>query len=621
MGSRHAGHRLPGRPHVRVVVALALAIAAGANGTNLDDLHFNHGIAFFHDLKYPADFTHFDYLNPNAPKGGVLIESTQQAFNTLAPMRDGGIQPPSGFWFSSETLLVRAGDEVSAFYGRLADGVAITDDRLAMVFRIHPDARWSDGVPITSRDVEFTIEVNQERIASRLFYSFIQSVERIDDRHVAIHLEHPLTLNHIIMMQFMSIVPAHYWETRDMTAHTTEVPVMSGPYRIADMKLGRYVEWRRNADYWGRDIPVNKGRYNFDVVRYEVYRDATVIRESFRKGLIDIWTEGDVRYWHKSYDVPAFDKGWIKKMRRHFGIEIGIRRAIGLNNRLAKFRDRRVRHALTLAFDFDWQNRILHAGQHKRAHSYFPDTILAATGLPSADELALLEPFRADLPAELFDRPFEFAATPTPDVHRDHLVRARDLLADAGWRIVDGVLVNADGETMTIEFLSRSADDARTLLPYFANLARLGIDANMRLVESAQYINLMRDYDFDATLKNQDILMPPVIELGPTYHSDTVFEPMSRNTAGVSHPAIDHLIDAAERATTLPEMVAACRALDRVLLWQYYQIPLYAVDLRRTVYWDKFGIPDFAAEYWPAFPDGWWYDEAKAARIDIDAIR
>ena len=601
-----------------VVAAVLLALPALPN-TALDGLEFKHGIAFFGELKYPPDFTHLEYLNPDAPKGGLLVEATQSAFNNFAPLAEGGIGAPSGFWFSADTLLVRAGDEVSAFYGRLADGIAVTDDRLAMVFRIHPDAKWRDGVPITSADVAFTFDAQLSQVGGRMYLDFIASVEEIDDRHVAIHLNTPLTVNNVIMVQFTSILPAHYWRERDPTVVSLEPPLSSGPYRIRALKAGRFIEYERDPDYWGRDIPVNRGRYNFDRVRYEVYRDATVIRESFRKGLVDIWTETDVRYWHSAYDTPAFERGWIKKIRRQFGIEVGVRSSIALNNRQPRFKDRRVREALTLAMDFEWQNRTLHHGYHKRAQSYWPDTILAATGLPSEAELALLAPFRDQLPAALFERTFRFPEAHSAEKRRANLVRARDLLRAAGWQATNGRLANAAGETFTLKFLSQNPADARILLPYFQDLLRLGIEADLRVVESSQYINLLRRFEFDAMLKNQDILMPPVIELKATYHSEAANLPLSRNVAGISDPALDFLVTEANLVTTLNGMVATCRAIDRVLLWNYYQIPLYAVDRRRTVHWDKFGIPAYEPQYWPAFPDGWWYDPVKAARIAVDA--
>lgn len=619
-GPKRSGLRTlaQGRPKVFRHVCWLILVTHIASAGDIDpaQLDFAHGIAFFADLKYPAGFTHLDYLNPDAPKGGQLNEASQAAFDTFAPLPEGGTSPPAGFWFYADTLLIRSGDEVSAFYGRLADGIAVTDDRMAIVFRIHPDARWRDGVPVTAKDVKYTFETRLAQLQGRTYFGFIRSLAAIDDRHAVIHLNHPLTLNHIIMVQFTSILPEHYWRDRNPHEPTLTPPLSSGPYEIAAFEQGRYIVYRRDPDYWGRDLPVNKGRYNFDTVRYEIYRDATVTREAFRKGLVDIWTEGDIRYWHNGYDTPAFEKGWIRKIRRHFGIEVGVRSSIALNNRLPRFRDRRVRQALTLAMDFEWQNRTLHAGHHNRAHSYWPDTILAATGMPSDDELELLRPFADSLPDELFRRPFRFEEPASPAAHRSNMVAARNLLEKAGWRISEGTLRNAAGDAFEIEFLSRNAADARVLLPYFQQLAQLGIRGSVRLAETSQYINRIRTLDFDAVLKNQDILMPPVIELRATYHSETAEVPLSRNTAGIAHPALDFLIDKAERATTLDEIVAACRALDRVLLWQYYQIPLYAVDLRRTVHWDRFGRPAVEGTYWPAFPDGWWYDPERAARIE-----
>lgn len=258
---------------------------------------------------------------------------------------------------TADTLIIRTGDQVSAFYGRLADGIAVTPDQMAMVFRIHPDARWHDGVPITAQDVVFTFELLLSGLQGGIWYGFIASVEAIDERHVAVHLKEPMTLNNIIMMSYTSIQPAHYWAEHDPRSVSLEPPLGSGPYKVSKLRQGNFIEFERVPDYWGRDIPVNRGRYNFDVMRFDVYRDATVTREALRKGLIDHWTEQDLRYWHTAYDIPAVEKGWLKKVRRNFHIEIGVRRVIALNNRRDKLQDRRVRRALTLAMDFECHSK------------------------------------------------------------------------------------------------------------------------------------------------------------------------------------------------------------------------------------------------------------------------
>ncbi len=603
-----AMHRMTG-PFLLLVSVSALA------EVNLNALEFTHGIAFYHELKYPEGFTHLEHLNPDAPKGGNLVLTTSSNFDTFAPAAEGGTGAP-GDWLRDDRLIRRGGDELSGFYGNLADGIAITDDRLAIVFRVHPQAKWRDGVPITSKDVAYTLRVLTAQASGRLFFHFIDSVEEIDDRHVAIHLKVPVQLSDVMIFEFIAIMPEHYWRDKDPSAATLVPPLNSGPYEITAFKQGRYVEYRRDPDYWGKDIPLNRGRYNFDTIRFDIYRDATVTREAFRKGLVDIWTESDARYWHHAFDTPAYHKGWVKKIRRKQGLEVGVREGIVLNNRREKFRDRRVRQALTLAVDFEWQNRVLHFGYHKRAHSYWPDTILSATGLPSADELALLSPYRAQLPAELFLRPFRFPEVVTEEDYRANVMRARELLDKAGWHIVDGVLRNAAGEAFEIAFLSRYPADARTLLPYFQRLEQLGIRGYLVLVDGAsQWINRRRQFDFDALLAPTTSPMPPHIVLQYMFHSDSALVPGSGNRSGISDPVVDFLVDEAVAARTLSQMIAACRAIDRVLLWQYYQIPLYALDLLATVHWDKFGRPAYEPKYQPAFPDGWWYDPEKAARI------
>ena len=583
--------------------------------TSLEALEFKHGIALYHDLKYPPDYSHLEYLNPNAPKGGTLVLPTGTNFDTFAPIAERGTGAP-GRRFQNDSLITRSGDELSAFYGLIADGIAITDDQTTVVFRIHPQARWRDGVPITSSDVTFSVESLTSRIAGRLYYRTIESVERIDDRHVAFHLREPLQLPTLMSFDYLPIMPEHYWRDGDPTASTLTPPLTSGPYHVAEFKQGRYVVYRRDPDYWGKDIPVNRGRYNFDTIRFEVYRDASVTREAFRKGLVDVWDESDARYWHGGFDIPALKRGWIKKIRRNAGLEVGIREGIVLNNRRERFKDRRIRQALTLAVDFEWQNRTLHYGYHRRAHSYWPDTILAATGLPSADELVLLDPYRDQLPAELFEKPFRFPEIEKEADHRALVVRARELLREAGWFVVDGVLTNATGETFDMEFLARSSSEARTLLPYFQRLRQLGIRARMALASGdSEWINRLRRFGYDAALVSMRIQMPPVIGLVDRFHSDSAMVPTSANRSGINSPVVDFLIEKAVSAHALPQMIAACRALDRVLLWQYYQIPLYAVAPRTTVHWGKFGRPEYEPKYQPAYPDGWWYDRERAARI------
>ena len=577
---------------------------------------YKHGITFFGELKYPPDFTHYDFVNPNAPKGGALVLATEENFNTLSPLADSLGAP--GAWRVYDTLVAGRRDELDSFYGRLADGIWVSGDRMTVVFRLHPEARWHDAVPVTARDVQFTIEQYQATLRLQQMMAWVDSVEILSGREVALHLVAPLTISDIFRLSWSGILPAHYWENRDINKVTLEPPVGSGPYRVAEVRQGRHILYERVPDYWGRDIPVNKGRYNFDWIRYEVYRDTTVAREAFRKGLFDIWGEYDIRHWATGFNIPARDKGWLVMYHRKEGEEIGVGQVIALNSYRQKFKDARVREALSLAMDFDWQNRVLHFDERKRATSYFSGSSLEARGLPDTDELALLAPFHEQLPDRLFTQAFASPRTVGRGGNRDNLLRGRSLLAEAGWRIRDGLLVNDAGEKFEIEFLSVTAEDHRVLLPYFATLKLLGITGSVRLVETPQYIHLTREFNYDAILRGEHgISLPPLAELFTYFHSQAAAMPTSRNLARIEHPAVDALIDAAVNATTYKELETACRALDRVLLWGFYQIPLDAIEPFRMVYWDKFGRPEHEelAVYRSPFPDGWWFDEGKADRI------
>ena len=609
--------RLDGMRHpmTRYLVVLpVLCVSFAASAVPLEELDFKHGIAFFHDLKYPADFTHFDYLNPDAPKGGKLVLAHPFSFDTLAPLAQGETGAPSGYLYRGDTLIVRGGDEITAFYGRLADGIAVADER-TIVFRIHPQATWDDGVPITADDVVFTFEMRKNELGAGYFFRFIESVEALDERHVVFRIDAPLTHDHVTLIQYIAILPQHYWRDRDPSAHTLEPPVSSGPYRIKEVRAGRYIEYERNLRYWGRDLPINAGRYNFDTVRYEVYRDSTVAREAFRKGLIDMLDEDDIRYWVTGYEGSDLESGRIRKTRREYGISVGIGIAIVLNSQVSRLADRRVRNALALALNYEWINEKLYHGQRTRALSYWPGTILSATGLPSEDEISLLSRFRDALPSALFERPFGYPKTASPTASKGNLLEARDLLAASGWRIDDGALRDAGGAPFTLELLTLDPDHTRILLPWSAALRQLGIEVRIRLVDVSQYTNRTRHREYEALVQGYGILMPPTLELRSHFHSTSTAREGSRNVVGVSDPVVDFLVEKAEAAETLDQVIAACRALDRVLLWEHYLIPLYAIDQRRTLHWDKFGRPPEPL-YRPAYPDGWWYDESKAARLD-----
>ncbi|MDE0421889.1 MAG: extracellular solute-binding protein [Gammaproteobacteria bacterium] len=596
-------------------MSVALSIHALAHVVaDEQPLEFRYGISQIpgYELKHPADFPHFDYLNAHAPKGGTLVLPWLKPLNTVSPM----YQPP-GFYRSYDHLIERAGDEPSGYYGSLAESIGLSADRRRIVFRLRPQARWHDGRPITATDVKFSVETFR---ADKMAHgwagalAWVTGVDILNPLAVEIRADSDVA-RQLFILGHMPIVPAHYWQDRDVREPVTVPPPQSGPYRLTAVSQGRYVTYERVPDYWARDLPVNRGKFNFDTIRYERYLDATVAREALRAGLLDVWTETDSRHWLKSYDVPARDRGWLVLGTLVSSNLSGARYRLALNTRRQPFDDVRVREALNHALDVNWQIRALHGGVLTRATSFFADSMFASSGLPGEAEIKLLEPHRARLPAKVFTHPFPHPSTDGVGVDRDGLSRARALLAGAGYWVVDGVMVNDAGEPFVIEFLSFSRDDQRILLPYVQSLSILGIQADIRMIERTGYINRLRNADYDAILVYGGIEVPPSWDLRSLFHSSST---LYLNASGLNDPAVDALVEAALNATHLDGFVSACRALDRVLLWSYYQFPLDALGDTRIVYWDKFGRPDLPEEMYVApFPDGWWFDEEKAARVSL----
>ncbi|MDE0658330.1 MAG: extracellular solute-binding protein [Gammaproteobacteria bacterium] len=575
-----------------------------------EELEFSHGISLLHELKYGPDFEHFDYVDPNAPKGGTMTFSSGEDIRNFAGEFDNTVAAPPGYGRIYDTLIVRSGDELGGFYGRLAQGIAVTDDRQTLVFRLHPQARFHDGEPVTAADVKFTLDWATSTIDGGLVLSWIDAVEVTREREVRLHLNETLKDSHLrFLTAEPRILPEHHWRGRNPSRTTLVEPVGSGPYRI-ERWARDHIAYRRVEDYWGRHLPVTRGLYNFDELHYDVYRDATVLRESLRKGLIDYYVENDVRHWAGSYDTPAAHEGLLQRGEVTSRVAAGMNTAIGLNSKRPPLDDVRVREALTVAFDFDWLNRALHAGAYQRAFSYFPNSAFGATGLPTPGEVRLLEPLRDRLDPRVFSEPFDLPASGGQGYGREALSKAQALLAEAGWRVAGSRRVNAAGEPFEIEFIARNIDQRRILIPYAEVLKRLGIDASIRLVEVAQFIRLIRSREFDAIVRQLVLPLPPMALLPFQFSSAAASQPMTSNLTGVDDPAIDALIDHALNATDMDAMVAACRALDRVLLRGYYHIPLEASGDTRIVYWDRFGQPDTdaLAVYESPAPDSWWHD-------------
>ena len=593
-----------------VVSAALLAAATGMAGQPA----YEHGISLLHELKYPADFEHFDYANPHAPKGGSVTLSTTWPIRNFSGAWGTGVANAAGVERTMDRLFVRSADEPSALYGLLVDGVALSADRKSLHIRLHEAARWHDGVPVTTTDLSFSYDVmGATSLAGEIYLrSWVESIEIVNEREFVIHHRDVFTHSNLLALSTFPMRPAHYYANRDPGKVTLEPPLVGGPYRIAEFDRN-HVTYERVDDYWGRDLPVNRGRHNFGTIRYDVYRDATVAREAFRKGLLDVFWETDVRYWNTSYDVPALRTGRLLKDTRRVGKSIGQEQALTFNLNREIFRDPRVREALTLAFDFEWQNRVFHYGSQNRALSYFAGSSLAATGLPSDDEMALLAPHRDRIPERVFSEPFQLPVSVGQGRHRVALERARNLLADAGWTLVDGRLENAQGRPLTLEVATQNAWAKRLLLPYVESLATLGIEASLRLLDNVTAVRFKRERRFDMYFRGLDFLNPPMSQLRGYFGSANAEVGMGGNLAGIRDPVVDDLIDRAMRAPDMESAAVVCRALDRVLLWGFYHIPLNMPADERFLYWDKFGRADDSAAVFEYLEgglarviDSWW---------------
>lgn len=576
--------------------------------------HWEHGISLFGEFKYPPGFEHFEYVNPDAPKGGKLVRAIGTSFNNFTPFISKGTIPlglidvivnPTLY----DSLMRASPEEIGVYYGNLAQQVAVSNDMTRVWFRLNPKARWHDGVPVTARDIKFSFDhVRGGNYKSTL--AAIKQIDVIGEREVSFTFHYPVNLNTIMRLGIFAILPEHYWREHDITETSTKPPLSSGPYRVGKFELGKYIEFERVEDYWGKDLGLNKGSFNLDVLRFEVYRDATVARESLRKGLLDAYSERSAAQWLTGYDTEA---GFLVKVPLQPENAIGVSSALAFNLKLARFQDVRVREALSLAFDFDWMNDTFDYGVYEKPRSFFHGTAMAATGLPSAEEVELLAPLRDQLPERVFTEPPFAGSSHATMTRREALIRAQTLLAEAGWRYEDNQLVNEEGEIFEIEFLIASASEQRGRLTYAERLKRLGIKATVRLVESAQYLSLRRKGTAEAVSGRLIMAMPPGIEV-PTYLSSKGRTP--ENFANLASPSVDVLIEHLLNAASRSEFRVAGRALDRVLYWQFYFIPMRLVGGQRIVMWNKYAKREMQPRAIRRFPTIWWQDVEKTESVN-----
>jgi microcin C transport system substrate-binding protein len=595
-------------------LALTLALVTPAS-IRAQEVAPSHGVAMHGDLKYGPEFEHFDYVNPNAPKGGTVTFASIGSFDTLNPFIIKGTGA-DGLGFLFETLTTQSQDEPFSEYGLLAESIEMPEDRSWVAFTLRPQARWHDGKPVTVDDVIFSFNTLKEKGLPfyRAYYKNVTKVEAAGERRVKFTFEQTTNRELPLILGQLPILPKHYYDNVEFDKTTLQPPLGSGPYRIKSLEPGRRIVYERVKDYWGADLPVNRGSWNFDEIRYEYYRDANVALEAFKAGAYDIRVENTSKFWATAYTGPMFDAGWIVKEEIPHELGTGMQ-GFAFNLRRPMFQDPKVRRALAYAFDFEWTNRTIMYGQYDRTESYFSNTELAAAGLPSAAELELLEPFRDQLPEEVFTEVYEAPSTDGEGGIRQNLRAALRLLGEAGWSVEGGKLVNGEGQPFRFEILLNGPSFERHTLPFIKNLERLGIQATVRAVDPAQYQNRLDEFDFDLVVASFGQSLSPGNEQREYWSSEAADIPGSRNVIGIKDPVVDHLIDRIIEAPTREDLVTATRALDRVLLWGHYVIPHWHSRTFRVAYWDKFDRPRTNPPYGlPLF--SWWVDPVKVADVE-----
>ena len=612
---------------------LVAALVAAAFSTKASALVTGrpvHGIALYGEPKYGPDFTHFGYANPNAPKGGTFVKTNEASltFDTFNPYTVKGAAVQGLELLLYDTLMTPSQDEPASVYGLIAESIEIAPDYSWTQFVLRPNARFTNGSPITAEDVVFSFETLVAKATPRYrgMYADVARVEAVQPKVVRFTFK--TTENRklpFLIAKYLPILSQAFWKDRDFTGTILDVPVTNGPYRVEAFETGKYITYQRWDDYWGKDLPVNRGHFNFDHVRFDYFRDDDVEFEAFKTGAYDFRREVTARRWATAYDFPAALDGRVKKMTTT-DIQPTSVQPIYLNLRRPLFQDRRVRQALNYAFDFESLNARLFFGQYARSRSYWQGSPLEAKGPPSPEELALLEPFRTMVPPEVFTSAFTEPTTAGNGDVRENLLKARELLSAAGWELRDGKLVNSKtGAPFAFEFLLNQQGTERVFTPFVQNLARLGIEANLRLVDTSQYINRVNNFDFDVTFlvfpRND---LTPGNEQADNWGSQAANAPGSNNASGVKDPVVDALVAKIVAADSYEGVTAATRALDRVLTWNYYQLLTYSSPTERYAYWNRLRVPDVTpALGWGGmgeFSTGmgesaialWWMDPAAA---------
>ena len=584
---------------------------------------WQHALSLFGDIKYPADFKRFDYVNPDAPKGGVARQisiGTFDNFNLAVAGVKGNIAPAVGLLY--ETLMTQSQDEATTKYGLLAESVSHPDDHSWVIYRLRKEARWNDGKPVTPEDVLFSMEsLKKYSPMYSSYYKHVVKAEKVGPHDIKFTFDQPGNRELPTIVGELTVLPKHWWEgtdsegrKRDIGATTLEKPLGSGPYAIKDFVAGRSVTLERVKTYWGEKTPTRVGQNNFDELRYEFFRDTTVSLEAFKADQADWIIESSAKSWATAYDFPAVTEKRV--VLEEFPInDSGRMQGFAFNIRRPLFEDKRVRRAFNYAFDFEEMNKQLFYGQYKRINSYFEGTELASSGIPQGREFEILKEVYGEIPPEVIAKPYENPIGGDPEKVRENRRQATRLLKEAGYEVRDQKLVDKDGKQVSVEFLISNPPAERIVLFYKPSLERLGINVTVRTVDDAQYQNRVRSFDYDIITEVWGQSLSPGNEQRDFWGSQTADVPGSRNSVGIKNPVVDKLIDKIIFADNRETLVAATKALDRVLLWHYYVVPQFTYGFMRYARWDRFSHAPLPKYGRSGLPTLWWFDKEKAEKI------
>ena len=590
-------------------VSLAILVFIGAISCQLN-ASAAPSVALGYTPKYRPGFRHFDYVNPDAPKGGEIVLSGFGTFDSLNPFVLKGVSASGLGGLVFETLMVQSADEPYSLYAHIADDIRLAPDKLSVTFRISRKAKFSDGTPVTAYDVKTSFDLQKGKEGHprfRFYWADIKRAVVLGPRRIRFDFNRVNPELHLIAAQVM-VFSRKWVEGKQFSKLSKELPIGSGPYVVDNFQLGKSITYRRNPDYWARELNTRRGLFNFDRVTFKYYRDSTVQLEALKAGEFDFVLVNHSKQWARDYLGPQFDSGQIKKELLKHSNNAGMQGFV-FNTRRPFFKDRRVRRALSLAFDFAWSNRNLFYNQYVRCDSYFSNSPLAASGLPSGLELALLNKHRSKLPGEIFTKDWRPPVSKQPGQLRQNLREAKALLEEAGWSVKDGVLQNNKGQHFEFDFLLAQKGFERILAPWAHNLKKLGITVHYRTVDLSLYERRMRTFDFDMMVASFSQSQSPGNELFNLWHSRAAKQEGSNNIIGISDPVVDALINSVIYAPNRRHLVAATRALDRVLLYNEYLVPNWYIDVHRVAYWDKFEYPKqlplyYEAESWAL--SNWW---------------